>query len=251
VAIIDLSQPIYTGMPVYPILPKTFLHRYHTFEEFEDGRMWPASTDILTMSTHAGTHIDAPAHIKPGVTTIDQADLSVMMGDAVWLNVSSNEPGEEVSLAELQRGLKDIGVEIRPRLIVLFHTGMSKRWGRPEYGQATIGISPEAVEWMLDQGVVVYGLDGPSPDIDYKNLPNHQLLARRRASPSSGSPSPCATPPEHPSGRWPSWMRACEETTALRGSPPRQVIPHSAIRQTAGGQVPIPQSAGLGKEEFQ
>lgn len=177
--LIDLSQPIHTGMPVYPILPKTFLQRYHTFEEFEDGRMWPASTDLLVMSTHAGTHIDAPAHIKPGVTTIDQADLTVMFGEAVWLDFSAKSPGEEVSRGELQRGLKDARVELAPRLIVLFHTGMSKRWGQPEYGQKTIGISPDAVEWMLDQGVIVFGLDGPSPDIDYKNLPNHQLLARR------------------------------------------------------------------------
>lgn len=177
--LIDLSQPIHTGMPVYPILPKTFLQRYHTFEEFEDGRMWPASTDLLIMSTHAGTHIDAPAHIKPGVMTIDQADLAVMFGEAVWLDFSRKQPGEEVSRDDLQQALNAIEVELRLRLIVLFHTGVSKLWGRPEYPHTVVGISPEAVEWMLDRGVVVYGVDGPSPDIDTKNLPNHQLLARR------------------------------------------------------------------------
>jgi kynurenine formamidase len=177
--LIDLSRPYFTGMPVYPILPKTQLFRYHTFDEWDEETLWPASTDQIIMSTHAGTHIDAPAHIKPGIITIDQAPLELMLGDAIWLDFSTKDVGEEVTLDELKKALKADNLKITDNLIVLFHTGLSRMWGGPGYMKSIIGISPEAVNWMLDLGVKVYGLDCSSPDIDTVKIPNHQLLGKR------------------------------------------------------------------------
>jgi kynurenine formamidase len=177
--LIDLSQPLYTGMPVYPILPKTQLYRYHTFDEWDEKEKWPASTDQMVISTHAGTHVDAPAHMKPGIKTIDQVSLDLMWGDAIWLDFSYKKSGEEVTLPELKEALKADKLEISEGLIVLFHTGSSRLWDDPEYIHSTIGIHPESVVWMLDHGVKVYGVDGSSPDIDPAKLPNHKLLGQR------------------------------------------------------------------------
>jgi kynurenine formamidase len=177
--LIDLTQPIYTGMPVYPILPKTQLFRYHTFEEWDERKQWPASTDMLITSTHAGTHIDSPAHMKPGVLTIDQAPLDRMWGEAIWLDFSHKKVGEEISLEELRKTLKADKLELKPRLIVLFHSGISRLWGTPAYKDSLIGIHVDAVSWMLDQGVEVYGMDWQSPDLNIVTLPNHQLLGKR------------------------------------------------------------------------
>jgi kynurenine formamidase len=177
--LIDLSQPIYTGMPVYPILPKTQLFRYHTFEEWDERKQWPASTDMLIASTHAGTHIDSPAHMKPGVLTIDQAPLDRMWGEAIRLDFSHKKVGEEISLEELQKTLKADKLKLKARLIVLFHSGISRLWGTPAYKDSIIGIHIDAVSWMLDQGVEVYGMDWQSPDLNVVTLPNHQLLGKR------------------------------------------------------------------------
>lgn len=175
----DLSRPIHTGMPVYPVLPRTFLQRYATFDDWEGSGRWPSSTDLLLMSTHAGTHVDASCHMAPGTVSIDQADLDLLIGDAICLDVTGLEPGEEVSLEQTREALDRDGLTLAPRLIVLFHTGMSRYWDRPEYQQATIGISPDVVTWLLDEGVLVYGLDGSSPDVDFFAMPNHQLLGSR------------------------------------------------------------------------
>ena len=177
--LIDLSQPFHTGMPVYPILPKTQLFRYHTFDEWEGSEYWPASTDMLITSTHAGTHIDSPAHMKPGVMTIDKAPLDRMWGEAIWLDFAHKKAGDEISLPDLQKALKAAELEIKPQLIVLFHTGISRLWGTPAYKDSIIGIHIDAVTWMLDNGVKVYGMDWQSPDLDMVNLPNHQLLGKR------------------------------------------------------------------------
>ena len=177
--LIDLSQPFHTGMPVYPILPKTQLFRYHTFDEWDGSEYWPASTDMLITSTHAGTHIDSPAHMKPGVLTIDKAPLDRMWGEAIWLDFAHKKAGDEISLPDLQKTLEAAKLEIKPQLIVLFHTGISRLWGTPAYKDSIVGIHIDAVTWMLDNGVKVYGMDWQSPDLDMVKLPNHQLLGKR------------------------------------------------------------------------
>lgn len=177
--LIDLSRPIHTGMPVYPVLPRTFLQRYTNFSDWEGTDRWPSSTDLLVMSTHAGTHVDANCHMSPGTFSIDEADLDLLFGDAICLDVSGLAPGEEVTLEQTMDALDREGLTVAPRLIVLFHTGMARFWDEPIYQQQTIGIHPEVVSWLLDQGVLVYGLDASSPDVDFHAMPNHQLLGLR------------------------------------------------------------------------
>ena len=177
--LIDLTRAHHTGMPVYPVLPRTFLQRYVTFDDWEGTTKWPSSTDLWVTSTHAGTHVDASAHMAPGTQTIEQADLDLMWGDALRLDVSGLAPGDEVSLERAQSALERAGESLTPRLIVLFHTGMSAYWEEPIYRQTTIGIHPDVVEWLLDAGVLVYGLDASSPDVDFDAMPNHQLLGAR------------------------------------------------------------------------
>ena len=166
-------------MPVYPVLPKTFLYRYTTFHDWDGSGRWPSSTDQWITSTHAGTHMDASCHMSPGTQTIDQVDLDMTWGNAVRLDVSGLSPGDEVSLERAQAALSRTGVELEPGLIVLFHTGMSAYWEEPIYAQTTIGISPPTVSWLLDAGILVYGLDAATPDVDFFNMPNHQLLGER------------------------------------------------------------------------
>jgi kynurenine formamidase len=177
--LIDLTRVHHTGMPVYPVLARTFLQRYTAFDDWAGTAKWPSSTDLWVTSTHAGTHMDASAHMAPGTDTIDRVDLDLMWGDALRLDVSGLAPGEEVSLERARSALGRTGEALEPRLIVLFHTGMSAYWDDPIYRQSTIGISPEVVRWLLDEGVLVYGLDASSPDVDFDAMPNHQLLGAR------------------------------------------------------------------------
>lgn len=78
---------------------------------------------------------------------------------------------------KLQKALQ--AEALQPFLIILFHTGVSRLWGTPAYKDSIVGIHVDAVAWMLDQGVKVYGLDNQSPDLNVVDLPNHQLLGKR------------------------------------------------------------------------
>ena len=84
---------------VYPVLPRTFLQRYTNFSDWEGTGRWPSRRyDLLVMSTHAGTHVDANCHMSPGTISIDEAELDLLFGDAIRLDVSGLTPGEEVTL---------------------------------------------------------------------------------------------------------------------------------------------------------
>lgn len=64
--IIDLSQEIYTGMPVYNGLPsvKITVHTTHEAREgLSDAESSTPSVYKLELSEHTGTHVDALNHM--------------------------------------------------------------------------------------------------------------------------------------------------------------------------------------------
>src|SRR3989304_7977807 len=81
--VIDLSWPIHTNMPVFPMVLKTFLGVYMGHKDSFRPPNLSSQTNILVMSDHAGTHIDAPLHFNPEGTGIDQMPLDKMIGNAM------------------------------------------------------------------------------------------------------------------------------------------------------------------------
>ncbi|TVQ27953.1 MAG: cyclase family protein [Spirochaetaceae bacterium] len=82
--VIDLSQPIFSGMPVYPGDPEVRIDTAHTY----DTHGWLLRS--LSLGSHTGTHLDAPSHMHADGATISQVLLERCMGDAV-----ATEPGAE------------------------------------------------------------------------------------------------------------------------------------------------------------
>ncbi|GAA3406425.1 cyclase family protein [Paenibacillus hodogayensis] len=87
--IIDLSQPLYTGMPVFPGDPKVRVDIVHT----RDANGWELRR--LELGSHTGTHVDAFSHMHDGGGTLDQMPLSRFFGKArlVWTD-SADWPSE-------------------------------------------------------------------------------------------------------------------------------------------------------------
>src|SRR4051794_35944240 len=104
--LVDLSQEIYQGMPVYPGHLKTVIWQHASHEEtarnFEGGFSFRLSG--LLMSDHGPTHVDAVAHLDPreGAPTIDAMPLDTFYGPATCIDVSHKAAHEYVSAAELE-----------------------------------------------------------------------------------------------------------------------------------------------------
>ena len=114
--ILDLTHLIEEAMPVYPETEPPKLTPSNTFEQhgFRE--------TLLTMGSHTGTHMDAPAHMLRDGKTLDQFPADKYIGTAYVLDCS-DLAGKEIPKARLQLHAS----EIEAADFLLFYTG----WGKP------------------------------------------------------------------------------------------------------------------------
>ncbi len=181
--LIDLSISIEDGLQSDPpgIIPKiTYINHLEgcnsmlpffpglTREELPAGLGWAIET--IELSSHSGTHLDAPWHYHPTMDgglkalTIDQIPLEWCMGDGVVLDLRHLPDGYLVEPGDLQDQLDKIDYQLKPADIVLIMTGADKYWGKPEYLLKGCGMGRRATIWLLEQGIRVVGTDAWSWD---------------------------------------------------------------------------------------
>jgi kynurenine formamidase len=99
--IVDLSQEIYQGMPVFPGHLNTVIWDYHTHENTVDvmeSDLTYATRGII-LSDHGPTHVDSLSHFDPreGAATIDEMNLDLFHGPAICIDISAAAPRTDVA----------------------------------------------------------------------------------------------------------------------------------------------------------
>jgi kynurenine formamidase len=122
------------------------------------------ANDVIKLSTHGTTHVDAPWHFGPEcegkpARTIDQMPLDWFYGPGVVLDLRELDRDAAATVDDLTAALDRIEHRIAPRDIVLIQTGNDRLLGSPDYFSAGPGVGAEATRWLLDQGVRVTGID--------------------------------------------------------------------------------------------
>ena len=139
--------------------------------DLPEGLGW--AVEEVTLSTHNGTHIDAPWHYHPTMNggerawTIDEVPLEWFFQPAVKLDFRHLPDGHLVSAAEIDAELDRIGHELQPLEIVLMNTSAGARFGQDDYVDAGCGFGREATLRLTDAGVRVVGTDGWSWDAPF------------------------------------------------------------------------------------
>ena len=128
--------------------------------------------EIVSASTHCGTHMDAPFHYGPvsegkPAKTIDQIPLDWCFGNGVRLDFRNQPRGAQITPDDIQRELNRIEYQLQPFDIVLIWTGAAKRNSPLEYWQRHPGVAREGTEWLVKHrikvvGIDAYGWDNPS-----------------------------------------------------------------------------------------
>jgi kynurenine formamidase len=148
-----------------------------------DGLVW--SADRVTLSTHSGTHVDAPSHYGPArhgpTRTIDQVPLHWCFGDGVVLDMTHKQAGEGITDADVRAELERIGYTLKPYDIVLVRTDVSKRFKEPGYDQIHPGLRRSATEWLVDRGVKLIGIDAWGLDRPMKLMVEEAKAGNREA----------------------------------------------------------------------
>jgi kynurenine formamidase len=181
--IVDLSIAIEAGLPSDPpmMIPEVQYMRHAegaqqmtsffpglSVDQLPKGLGW--AVEFLRLTTHSGTHLDAPYHYHPtmdnGVPalTIDQVPLEWCFSDGVLLDFRQKADGERITAQDVEMELARIGYDIKPLDIVLIQTGADAYWGTPEYLVKGAGMDRESTLFLAEQGVKVVGIDAWSWD---------------------------------------------------------------------------------------
>ncbi len=136
---------------------------------YSGGHGW--AVENLTVGSHTATHIDAPYHYgamsegKPA-RRIDEVPLEWCFGPGVVVDMRHRQPGEVISIADLQQKLRAIDYTLQAGDIVLIHTGAADRWGTPEYFRQP-GLDRDSTLWLVNQGIHMIGIDAWTLDREF------------------------------------------------------------------------------------
>ncbi len=142
-----------------------------TADKLPDGEAW--AVEKVIMSTHNGTHLDAPWHFastmdggKPAAT-IDQIPLDWCFRPGVKLDFRGMPDGYVCTAKDVECELTRIGHELAPLDIVLVNTAAGAAYGQDDYINRGCGIGREATLYLLERGVRVTGTDAWSWDAPF------------------------------------------------------------------------------------
>lgn len=137
-------------------------------EDLPGGLGW--ALEYVNLTTHSGTHMDAPWHFHPTMNqgeparTIEQMPLEYGFSDGVVLDFSHFEDGRKIERDDIDKELERIQYRIKPLDIVLIRSGADKFWGTKAYLTRGCGMGRESTLYLLEKGVKVVGTDAWSWD---------------------------------------------------------------------------------------
>jgi len=206
---IDLSISIENSLPSDPpfMIPKItytdhragaeemsmFFEGIDASRHLPDGKGWAVET--VTLTTHSGTHLDAPYHYAPVMDratqekkawTIDQIPLEWCVGHLVVLDLSDMPDGSVAVPSDIDRALDKLGYRLKTGDIVCVHTSAAGFWGKQEYLTKGCGIGKEATLHILKQGVKVVGTDAWSWDAPFSHTARKWKASLEKGEPDSG-----------------------------------------------------------------
>lgn len=202
--IIDLSQEIYTGMPVFPGLPAVTITVHVTHEDWDgltDADTVSPAVNRLELGEHTGTHVDALSHMarQYRAQSIDTLPLTMFYTPGICLDLSAKGLNELIEPADLERALAAAQLDIQPGDTVLLHTDHYRRaFGTDDWPRGP-GLSAEAARWLGARRIAAFGVETQAPGVrhvsnkevhlicgelgftHYENLINlHRLIGRGR-----------------------------------------------------------------------
>jgi len=170
VEIIDLSQEIYSGMPVYHGLPQVKITVYASHEEWDGitgSDVVSPAVNRLEMGEHTGTHVDALNHMARQYRgqSIDTMPLSMFYTEGICLDLSDKGLRELIEPADLERALSTANLEIKPGDTVLLYTDHYRcAFGTGNWHNGP-GVSANAARWLGQQKIAAFGVETAAPGV--------------------------------------------------------------------------------------
>jgi len=170
--ILDLTLTISNKIPTFPGSPQP------KFIPWENVRDDGYNLEFLFMSTHTGTHMDAPYHFLEKGAKIHEISLKKLVSEAVLIK-SKKKEGESVTKTDIQKFEKKHG-KIASFSSVIFYTGWQRNLQKKYYFEKNPGLSVSAAKYLASKKINLVGIDSPSIDLGKDSkLSVHQIFAKK------------------------------------------------------------------------
>ena len=167
---IDLSHPLADGLPNFPNDPQLSVKVHTTVAQSG------YNLSHLSLSSHQGTHLDAPFHFYDDGATLDQIPLARFCGPATLVDLA---PGGVLpaSTPLTVDTFAPHAAAFTPGGRVLYRTGWDREFGTPRFFTEFPTLTLDAARWIASRGIGLLGMDTPTPSTDWLEC-HHILLAK-------------------------------------------------------------------------
>jgi arylformamidase len=171
--VIDLTLGISSIIKVFPGSPQPSFIKWSKFD------IHGYDSEVMFLSTHTGTHMDAPSHFISGTATIDEIKVNRFVCNNALLLKIEKESNQTISRSDIIGGEKDKddGEEIKEKDTIVFFTGWESQIEKDNYILDNPGLSTDAAKYLAEKKVNAVAIDGPSidPGID-NSFKAHKIL---------------------------------------------------------------------------
>ena len=169
--VIDLTLTVSEKIPTFPGSPKPHFIEWETIPK--DGY----NLELLFLSTHTGTHIDAPFHFVKNGKKIHEIAPERLVNEAVLIRIGKNS-NRSISKTDIQNFEQKNG-KIENGSTVIFYTGWQKNLNKEFYFTENPGLSVSAAKYLVSKKINMVGIDSPSIDLGTDSkFSVHHVLAK-------------------------------------------------------------------------
>ena len=170
--VIDLTLTVSNKIPTFPGSPQPNFIPWENIKE--DGY----NLELLFLSTHTGTHMDAPHHFLEKGAKIHEISLKNLVSEAVLIK-SRKKSNESITKTDIQKFEKNHG-KIKSFSSVIFLTGWQKNLQKKYYFTKNPGLSVSAAKYLASKKINLVGIDSPSIDLGTDSkFSVHQIFAKK------------------------------------------------------------------------
>jgi arylformamidase len=168
---LDLTMTISESIPNFPGSPSPQFIPWSTIND--DGY----NLELLFLSSHTGTHLDAPYHFEKKGAKIHQIPVTRLVGIALLIKIKKviDQAITKKDLLEFERK----NGKIQNFSSIIFFTDWQRNLNKKFYFTNNPGLSKSATNYLVSKKINLVGIDSPSIDIGIdKSFTAHKILAK-------------------------------------------------------------------------
>ena len=168
---IDLTLPVSEKIPTFPGSPQPIFIQWENIKD--DGY----NLELLFLSSHTGTHLDAPYHFLEKGKKIHEISLKRLIINAILIKIRKRRD-QAITKTDIQKFEKKHG-KIPNESTIVFWTGWQKMIKNDSYFVKNPGLSVTAAKYLISKKTNLVGIDSPSIDLGKeKRFLIHHLFAK-------------------------------------------------------------------------